>query len=114
MIALLKNNPAALSEMIRRLLAPHIARYGEMTALECDPASGKIACTLMLSGEREPIGVTLEGCGVTGGVFGAQNVRCSRVWLQTLLNDHPAWLRFPVSGEAAALLNALFSKKAHP
>ena len=111
MIALLKNNPAALSEMIRRLLAPKIARYGEITSLLCEPDSARIVCALQLKGEKEPLRVELLGCGVRSGVFGAAKVRCSRAWLETLLNDHPAWLSFPVGNDLAAVVGALFSKK---
>lgn len=115
MTALLKNNPAALSEMIRRLIAPALIRYGEISALSYAQEAGRIDLTLLLKGEKEPVRVVLEGCGVartaSGFAVTASRARCSRLWLQTLLGDHPDWLSFPLSAEAAAIAASLFPPK---
>lgn len=118
MIALLKNNPAALLEILRRLLSTRIARYGEVSALVCEPGSGRIDLTLTLAGEADPVSIALGGCAVyrQGGeaFFRAASVRAGRVWLHNLLIDHPQWLVFPVPEEFGTVLEFLFPPKANP
>ena len=85
-----------------------LARYGAVLELHVDSARQSMEIVCQLEGETAPIAVTVEKYAITdeGGkkFIHVAASRCSRPWVQHLLEDHIHGRKFPLPTWAAAVL----------
>jgi hypothetical protein len=99
---------ALAGESARIYLNDLLARYGRLEALAIDSKKGSMELTCRLHGEAESITLHvgkywIEQQGQTHTLRLA-DCRCSRVWVQNLLEDHVEKKSFPLPGWAATAL----------
>lgn len=96
------------SEAARRYANNLVARYGEVVDLKIDSGEKTVRAVCRLTGEQEPITVTIESYEVlnVGGkkMLRLGRCRCSRPWLEALLNDFAKGREVEVPGWASMAL----------
>ena len=79
------------STAVKSLLASRLDRYGKLTDLRIRSREKTITAELMLEGEEIPVTIQIERYRMTGktGDYAVvvENVKASRPWLETILQD---------------------------
>ncbi len=100
---------ALAGKSARVYLNDMLARYGRLEDLRIDSKRGRMEVVCLLHGEAEPLRIEV-GRYVIEDASGEKTLRlsdcrCSRAWVQNLLNDYAEKKVFPLPGWAAAALS---------
>lgn len=99
---------ALASEAARRYLNGLIARYGKVEELRIDSRQHRMRAVCLLDGEPVPITIDVENYVIQnhGETKSLQvtAIKCSRVWLERLLEDHVRGRKIDLPSWAAVAL----------
>lgn len=99
---------AFTSEAAKRYVNGVIARYGKVEELRIDSGRRSMRAVCQLEGEPTPITVDIENYAIRQQgdtkLIQINGLKCSRVWLERLLEDHVKGKSIALPSWAAAAL----------
>ena len=99
---------AMTSQAAKAYANKFISRYGVVTALKIDSRNNRIELVCQLTGEIDPIGVTIEKYRIEDEgakkFLRVMESSATRAWLQAVLRDHLHGRQLEVPGWAASAL----------
>lgn len=99
---------ALSSQAARSYLNGLVGRYGEVRDLKIDSKAKTVDIVCVLKGEPEPVKLRIDSYRIESEgpnrFLRLQTCSCSRVWLQSLIEDHACGRRLKLPSWAAAAL----------